>query len=388
MSKLLIFLGALLLCLNLKAKRNHTPVFTSGKDGYQSFRIPAIIDLPNGDLIAFCEGRVNSSDDFGDIDIVMKRSLDQGKTWSALQVVAEYGNLQLCNPAPVVDLTDPRYPDGRIFIFYNAGNQKESDIINGKGIKLCKYKTSTNNGQTWSDEIDITSMVHRPRQPLINKQYNFSEDWRYYANTPGHGLQIQSGKYKGRIFIAANHTSGDRKSDATHYVAHGYYSDDHGQTFFLSNSLKLLGSNESMAAELSNDRLMMNSRNQSGQRKERIVSISSDGGASWDKTYFDPNLIDPICQGSILNIGRKKGKNILAFCNPADQHQRNNLTLRISEDNGARWKINIPIYKGHGKSDFSYAAYSDLVKMGNGEIGVLFEKDNYTQIVFCGLVWK
>ncbi|MCA6456564.1 MAG: exo-alpha-sialidase, partial [Chitinophagaceae bacterium] len=98
------------------------PVFVSGTEGYRIFRIPAIIRLPDGDLLAFAEGRVTGGADFGDIDIVLKRSRDKGRTWSTLQKVTDNDTLQSGNPAPVVDLTDPRYPKGRIFLFYNTGN--------------------------------------------------------------------------------------------------------------------------------------------------------------------------------------------------------------------------------------------------------------------------
>lgn len=372
------------------AQPRFTPVFVSGEDGYKSFRIPAILSLSDGTLLAFCEGRVNGANDFGDIDIVMKRSTNKGETWSALKVVAEYGNLQLCNPAPVLDTTDPLYPKGRIFLFYNTGNKSEGEIINGKGIKHCLYKTSADGGLTWSEPVDITDQVHRPNQPATDPKYNFAEDWRYYANTPGHAIQFQEGKYKGRIFVAANHSAGNPQKAGGHYVAHGYYSDDHGKTFKLGNSLNLPGSNESMAVELSNNYLMMNSRNQRGDVRARIVSISKDGGASWDTTYFDRNLIDPVCQGSILNIGKKKGKNILAFCNAADTKSRNNLTLRVSFDEGITWVKDQLIYKNQSeiKQNFAYSAYSDLVNLNGKKIGVLFEKDNYAQIVFTSLRWK
>ena len=94
------------------------PVFQSGEEGYATFRIPAIIKAANGTLLAFCEGRVNGSADFGNLDIVLKTSSDEGETWSALQVIADNGALQAGNPAPVVDLLDPDYPEGRIFLFY------------------------------------------------------------------------------------------------------------------------------------------------------------------------------------------------------------------------------------------------------------------------------
>ena len=103
--------------LTAKAQEIKIPVFVSGSEGYKSYRIPAIISLPNGDLLAFCEGRVHGSGDFGDINIVMKRSSDSGKTWSTLQTVVDADSLQAGNPAPTVDLTDPGYPRGKYFCF-------------------------------------------------------------------------------------------------------------------------------------------------------------------------------------------------------------------------------------------------------------------------------
>ena len=69
--------------------QNKIPVFISGTEGYKSFRIPAIIRLPNKDLLAFCEGRVNGASDFGNVDIVMKKSTDNGKTWGKLQILVD-----------------------------------------------------------------------------------------------------------------------------------------------------------------------------------------------------------------------------------------------------------------------------------------------------------
>jgi sialidase-1 len=372
--------------LSSPAQKQSVPVFVSGTDGHKSYRIPAIVGLPNGDILAFAEGRVHGSGDFGDINIVMKRSSDKGKTWSALQHVAEFDTLQAGNPAPVVDVTDPRYPQGRIFLFYNTGNNHEGEVRKGKGYKQVWYKTSEDGGRTWSQAVDITLQVHRPNQPQINPAYNFSEDWRTYANTPGHAMQFQSGKYKGRIFIAANHSKGGPQQQGMDYDAHGFYTDDHGKTFHLGASLNVPGSNESMAAEISDGRLMMNSRNQRGNIRARIIGISSNGGQSWDTTYFDHNLPDPVCQGSILTIGNKKGKNILAFCNAADEKRRDNLTLRISDDDGQTWKKSFVVYKNSDQRDA--AAYSDIIKTGRNTVGVLFEKDGYSQIVFTTIVWK
>jgi sialidase-1 len=363
-------------------------VFESGKDGYKNFRIPAMINLPNGDILAFSEGRVNNAGDFGDINVVLKRSTDKGKTWGPLQLVADYDNLQAGNPAPVVDLTDPLYPKGRIFLFYNTGNNHEADIRKANGFKQVWYKTSIDAGKTWSEAIDITTQVHRLKQPSINPQWNFSEDWRYYANTPGHALQFRWGKYKGRIYVAANHTTGDPKNKFEDYNAHGFYSDDHGKTFKISENVSFPGSNESMAAELQGDKLMMNSRNQQGDVRQRIVSISSDGGAKWDATYFDKNLPDPVNQGSVLSFKDKKGKFFLAFCNAADTKTRDNLTLRISDNEGKSWFKNIVVNKNPTDVKSDYTAYSDLIKLDDSKIGVLYEFKDYSKIVFATVNWR
>jgi len=99
------------------------PVFTSGTEGHKSYRIPAIVSLKNHDLLAFAEGRVNNSGDFGDINIVMKRSADKGKTWSPVKILVNYASLQAGNPAPVVDLLDPEHPQGVVYLFYNTRQQ-------------------------------------------------------------------------------------------------------------------------------------------------------------------------------------------------------------------------------------------------------------------------
>ncbi|MGN6163420.1 MAG: sialidase family protein [Flavisolibacter sp.] len=364
------------------------PVFVSGTEGHKSYRIPAIIGLPNKQLLAFCEGRVNGAGDFGDINIVMKRSSDGGNTWTALQTIVDADSLQAGNPAPVVDCTDPAYPKGRIFLFYNTGNNHEGEVRKGNGLREAWYKTSTDNGHTWSEAVNITTQVHRPRQSRVNAAYNFTEDWRSYANTPGHAMQFQKGKYKGRIFVAANHSAGDPQKQFSDYAAHGYYTDDHGKTFHLGATVAMPGSNESMATELSHDKLMMNSRNQKGDVRARIVSISGDGGATWDTTYFDETLIDPVNQGSILTLGSKKGKNIIAFCNAADIKRRDNLTLRISYDDGKTWTKTYAIDKSVEGSKGDYTAYSDLVKLNKKKIGVLYEKDGYKEIVFTVVKWR
>lgn len=379
MQKLFLTLSILLSSTMIQAQE--TTVFKSGDDGYKSYRIPAIVKDKSNNLIAFSEGRVEHAGDYGNVDIVYKISSDNGKTWGPLQIAVDQDKLQAGNPAPIVDLLDPQYPKGRIFLFYNTGNNHEGDVRKGNGIRECWYITSTDGGKTWAAPTNITTAVHRPNQPAFNPSYTFKEDWRTYANTPGHALQFDSGKYKGRIYIPANHSEGDPKPAGKDYFAHSYYSDDHGKTFKIGNTISFEGGNETMAAQISETGLYMNTRNQQGNVRNRIVSYSNDGGATWDTTFYDKNLPDPVNQGSTLSW--KKGKNyILAVCNAASQKDRDNLTLRISKDQGKTWYFNHVVAKAPAGYKDSYAAYSDIILINNKKIGVLYEKDNYETIVF------
>jgi sialidase-1 len=382
-----ILLAFFFILINNQGFSQPITVFKSGTDGHKSYRIPAIISLPNGDLLAFAEGRVNNSADFGDINLVMKRSQDKGKTWSPMETLVDQDRLQAGNPAPVVDLCDPDYPNGVVYLFYNTGNNHESEVRKGNGVREVLYIKSYDFGKTWDPPVNITLQTHKPFQPTYDPNYKFKEGWRTYANTPGHAFQFLQGLYKGRIYIAANHSANGPKERYTDHYAHGFYTDDHGKTFKISDNIKIPGSNEAIATELSNNRMMMSVRNQKGDIRRRILAYSSDGGASWDTAYFDQQLPDPVCQGTLLTLGYKKGKAIVAHCNAADEKLRDNLTLRISEDEGKTWKTNIVIDKSAVSGKRDWTAYSDLVKVGK-KIGVLYERDGYAEIVFKVVSWK
>src|SRR5262249_34637800 len=103
----------------------HTPLFQSGKEGYHTFRIPALLVTPKGTVLAFCEGRKKGRGDSGDIDVVLKRSTDGGKTWKALQVIADDGANTVGNPCPVVERST-----GTIWLLltHNLGTDTEKTI--------------------------------------------------------------------------------------------------------------------------------------------------------------------------------------------------------------------------------------------------------------------
>jgi sialidase-1 len=345
------------------------PVFVSGTEGYGTYRIPAIIRAGNGDLLAFCEGRVNGASDFGNIDIVMKRSTDNGLTWGALQVVATNGNVLAGNPGPVVDTMDPQHPN-RVWLSYNKSAQSEANVRSGLGVREVMVMHSDNHGATWSTPENITVSVHKPNEPSFNPAYTFSEDWRWYAIAPGHCIQLKSGPHAGRLLFPSNHQEG---GDITgNYSSHAFYSDDHGLTWQVGGKVGP-GTNESIAVELANGDVMVNTRNFTGTT--RSVAFSADGGESWTGLFRDAELIEPRCQGSLIRYSMA-GKNRILFSNPATTSSRTRGTVRMSYDEGEAWSVSRQIYAGS-------FAYSDLVTQSDGQIGLLYERDSYGSIYYA-----
>ena len=320
-------------------------LFESGTSGYNTFRIPAIIRTQKGTLLAFAEGRKNSSSDTGDIDLVIKCSEDNGKTWSELSVIWDDGVNVCGNPAPVVDRQS-----GNVFLLstWNLGSDHESEIISetSKDTRRVFVLISTDDGRTWSDAREITASTK-----LSN--------WTWYATGPCHGIQINNGKYKDRLIVPCDHI----ESGTNKYFSHIIYSDDHGKTWKIGGTTQQDQVNECSVAELPAGRLMLNMRNYDRTQKTRKVSVSDDGGKTWSGIYSDPVLIEPICQGSLLSTEPDCKK--LLFMNPADENSRKNMTLRLSTDEGRNWTSKV-IFPGP-------SAYSDIVILATGNIGCLME---------------
>lgn len=357
-------------------------VFKNGEDNYECYRIPAIIKVPNGDLLAYAEARKKGCNDFGDIDLVMKRSADNGKTWSGLDIVVDNSSLKAGNPAPVVDLQDPRFPKGRIFLLYNTATTSEGDARKGIGVREVWYMASTDNGITWSKPSNITTSVHKPLAISYNAAYNFAEDWRTNALTPGHALQLTRGKNKGRIFVAANHSSGNKleADNVETNKAHCFYSDDHGDTWRLGATVQMPGGNESSAAELADGSVLQNIRYKNPSDKYRVLAFSKSGGKVWDTAYVCKELPDPVCQGSTISF-KYKGEHLVLFSNAASQTKREKLTIRVSRDNGRSWPVSFLVDKGD-------ASYSDLININTGKIGLIYEKGSDGGIIYTSIPLK
>jgi len=132
---------------------------------------------------------------------------------------------------------------------------------------------------------------------------------------------------------------------------------------------------EPQVVELADGRIMMNTRTRNKLRK---VAVSEDGGETFSNFADDPVLIEPPCQGSILRYSDPLDgePSRILFSNPASQTERANGTLRLSLDEGATWAASRQLYAGS-------FAYSCLTVLPDGEIGCLFEADDYQRIAFA-----
>jgi sialidase-1 len=371
-AKLICFLLLTCIASNALAKPQQlqsTDVFVSGQDGYHTYRIPALITTKKGTLLAFCEGRKKGRSDSGDIDLLLKRSTDNGKTWSSQQIVWDDKDNTCGNPCPVVD-----QQTGIIWLpmTWNRGDDKESQIKKNtsKDTRRVWLTKSTDDGLSWSKPIEITSTTKRP-------------EWRWYATGPGVGIQLQKGPWKGRMVIPCDH-SVVSENDPDGYNSHVIISDDHGKTWYIGGVITPKV-NECQVVELDNGSLMINMRNYDRSMTTRAVATSTDGGLNFSKVTHDPVLVEPICQASFLRytLRPKHNRNRLLFSNPAhgQRGKRQDMTIRLSYDEGKTWPVSKVLYPGP-------SAYSSLTILPDDNIACLYEagkKTPYEKIILSTL---
>jgi sialidase-1 len=326
-----------------------SPLFTSGTGGYHTYRIPSIISASRGTILAFCEGRKHGQADSGDIDLLLKRSTDAGRTWSEQRVLWDDGANTCGNPCPVLDRDT-----GVVWLLmtWNDGGDTEGAIVAGTGndTRRVFVTCSGDDGVTWAKPREITSHVKLP-------------NWTWYATGPGAGIQIERGPRRARLVIPCDHFEAETNRQYSHVI----YSDDHGGTWQLGGSSPRPQTDECEAVELTGDRLMLNMRNYDRSENCRQVAVSTDGGRTWEGQHFDPTLIEPVCQASIRRYSWPgQGESIILFSNPASATDRVNMTVRLSYDEGETWPIARTLHPGP-------SAYSCLAVLPSGEIACLYE---------------
>lgn len=329
---------------------------------YASMRIPALVITNKGTLLAFCEARVGTASDWADIDMIMRRSTDQGKTWEPhIIIAAREGGKPTSNPTPIVAA------DGTIHLLYQ------------RDYARAYYIQSKDDGKTWSKAVDITYAFD-----AFRPEY----DWKVLAPGPGHAIQLRNGRLLVPVWLSDPDKIVPRRSHGPSCVA-TIYSDDLGKTWsrgdiVANNSPELKSPNETIAVQLDDGRIMLTMRSPSEVRR-KAISYSPDGAGSWSKPVFDDELFEPVCMASIIKVPpeNKSGKSMLVFSNPDSRnipkHPRKNLTVKLSFDDGENWPVQKVLYKGS-------SGYSDLA-VGKNAIYCLYETNresegwNYTIVL-------
>ena len=322
-----------------------TDVFVAGEDGVTEYRIPVLVTANNGTLLALCDARVDRPGDApNNIDLVMKRSLDGGRTWGPLKRLANPGKGAAADSCAVVD----RHT-GTVWVFFGyypegIGSRNAQRGLYGPTVMIWSVK-SDDHGETWSKPIDVTAMVKKP-------------EWRAGSPGPGAGIQTRSG----RLIIPRYYLT-----RLDYHGSHVMYSDDHGKTWKIGGEVQAEGkTDETQVAELADGSLLLNMRGTTGNFRKLARSI--DGGISWSEVSKDAFLIEPRCQASMMRFTDRLTyvRDRLLFSNPASR-QRENMTVQLSYDEGKSWAVAKQLHAGP-------SAYSCLTVLSDMTIGCLYER--------------
>lgn len=340
--------------------------YYSGLQDYFSFRIPTIIKT-DAALIAFAEGRKNSTSDFGDIDLVYRRSLDEGKSWESLKLLFDQDTLAVQNSVPIFVASE-----NKIVLLFNTSSLSEHDVLNKdyspEEERRAFVSSSSDNGETWKIPKEITRDVKL-------------KHWRWHSFGPVHGIELKFGEHKGRLVAPVAISIG--KGNKVYSMAL-VYSDDKGKSWNIGavdeNLKDAVLANETTIAELSDGRIYINTRDQNGGslEKNRGETFSTDGGLSFSEAIIESDKFpSPIIQSSLLRWGLKEdtSRNMLLFSTPSHFDKRLDLIVMASFDESESWQ---PLFKVHNGS----SAYSDMVKLNKNTLGVIYETDDYKKIRF------
>lgn len=332
-----------------------------------NYRIPAIICAPNGDILVICERRNDGPGDIGNHDIVMKRSSDKGKTWSAEITILDDEN-RVCTDLTVGLDRDTK----KLWLFFL------------KDKKQYAHMTSMDNGVSWQGPVVIHDQVIKQEwQTLKGKDdddeppgnpkshmVQWEKGWtQRYGCGPGNAMvQLESG----RLLVPGRHREDVGKGRLRSF-AHCFYSDNHGSTWKLGGTIGPHTS-ECQFVELNNGDVRVISRNESSEDSpdnlRHLTAISKDGGLTWGNLHRLEELITPRCHGCVERFDAKR----LLFSSPASPFRqkehpygRYNLTVRVSLDEGETWTAGRTIWPHPG-------SYSDIVVLNDHTVGYVYER--------------
>lgn len=324
---------------------------TRGYGGYRQYRIPAMAVTTSGRIITIFDGRVDLDDLPGPVDLVIRKSDDNGDTWTPQEVFLASHDVSGYGDASII--IDPAGgTQGRVIVFSQASHLAsffESSLgsdLNDPTIVHISLSISDDDGATWSHRV-ITEQVKDSRTEGI------------FASS-GMGGRIADGPHAGRLIHSFVLRRGKELLGAL------AYSDDHGLTWKLGAEIP--GGNESGVACLNDGSILFHSRS----TPYRLSGTSHDGGVTISSLQPHAELPDPSDNGSLCTL--KSGDVICTHNHDTDLRRRT--VAKLSKDGGKSWPSAIVL-------ESESSAYSTSCELADGRVGVLFERNAYTEIVFC-----
>ncbi|MBD3943879.1 exo-alpha-sialidase [Microbacterium sp. NEAU-LLC] len=348
------------------------------------YRIPTIAHLGEGVVVAAWDARPGSAGDSPNPNsIIQRRSTDNGVTWGPLQIIAA-GHVADAT-APRHGYSDPSYvydrETGRLFAFFVyskdqgfGGSAYGNDDADRQVISSAVIQ-SDDGGLTWSEPRLITDVTKTATGTTVDGRYiPVAGDIKGNFATSGGGIQLRYGEHAGRLIqqyagtvLLAN--------GSTAIQAYSVYSDDHGATWHKGANVGT-GMDENKVVELSDGRVMLNSRDSSNGRLRKIA-LSDDGGATYGPVTADADLPDPTNNAAIVRLhpdaaqGSADAQRLLFVnSNNGANGSRVNGAVRVSCDDGQTWP-------GLRTIDTGSFAYASAAVLDDGRVGVLWER-NYT----------
>jgi sialidase-1 len=360
-------------------------LFTAGEDpAYNIYHIPGIVVTAKGSVLAWCEARKRPAgvSDWDDIRILLRRSTDDGKTWSAPKSIANVEGPKQKNPFALkmknVDPNDVTYNNPVLI----ADKDGTVHMLFCLEYERCFYQRSEDDGVSWSQPTEITAAFE-----AFKKDY----DWKVLATGPNHSIQLKTGRLVVPVWLSTGTGGNAHRPSVTATI----FSDDQGKTWKAGDiavpcTEEWINPNETVAIELNDGSVMLNVRSESKAHR-RLVTISKDGATGWSTPKFDDALFEPICMGGIVRYNHD-GKSFILFSNPHNleggrestpepgkSRARKNVSVKISRDEGQTWPVNKTIEPGP-------SMYSDIAVTQSGTILCFYGRGTKPGFAGAGLI--
>lgn len=386
-------------------------IWAQAENGVDGYRIPGIITTAEGTVLAFSEERPTYGDS-APKSLVLKRSLDNGLTWSDNIYIEKSDGIYWKQNADLIDSGDVWNKKevwtntapvldkerGRIFFFYALSE----GAVAGRDLQRYTrvfYKYSDDDGLTWSDRVDVTDILNAREDGTANRDE--SGNWitdengvpcdylgrAFHMPGPGHGIQLKDGRLLLQVWNrkALGATNGGTiPMEERKYGMCTIYSDDHGATWHYGSAFGHDGWNmaECRMVELDNGDIYLNSRYMSEKNNYRAIAHSHDSGISWTNLKIDKSFpLSANCDAGLASV-RSDDKQLLLYSKNESMDGRKNLVVRVSKDGGNQWTYSKIVDRGP-------AGYSDMAVLPDNSILLIYEtgKNRPVNCVRFNLEW-